>query len=49
MATSITQGYPVKMDWTDFMATLAVMSVLTIIISYRPAILAARFGSPQQL
>jgi lipoprotein-releasing system permease protein len=49
MATSITQGYPVKMDWMDFMATLAVVSVLTIIISYRPAVLAARFGSPQQL
>jgi lipoprotein-releasing system permease protein len=49
METSITQGYPVKMDWIDFAATLAVVSLLTIVISYRPAVLASRFSSAEQL
>jgi lipoprotein-releasing system permease protein len=49
METSITQGYPVKVTWIDFMATLGVVSVITFLISLRPAVLASRNISAQQL
>jgi lipoprotein-releasing system permease protein len=49
METSITQGYPIKISWIDFVATLGVVSVITFLISSRPAVLASRFVSPQQL
>jgi lipoprotein-releasing system permease protein len=49
METSITQGYPIKISWIDFAAALGVVSVITFLISSRPAILASRFVSPQQL
>ncbi|MBX2964982.1 MAG: ABC transporter permease [Cyclobacteriaceae bacterium] len=49
METSVTVGYPVKMVWTDFVSTLLVVSILTFLISWRPAALAARSVSVHNL
>ncbi len=49
MESSITQGYPIKISWVDFAATLGIVSVITFLISSRPAVLASRFASSQQL
>jgi lipoprotein-releasing system permease protein len=49
METSVTEGYPVKVVPVDFLNTLLVVSVLTLLISWRPAVLAARFASVQNL
>lgn len=49
METSVTAGYPVKMQLVDFVGTLAVVSVLTFLISWRPAVLAARSVSVHNL
>ena len=49
MQTSITQGYPIKVLWTDFLATLLTVSIVTLFIAYRPAALAARSASIQNL
>lgn len=49
MQSSVTEGYPVKMIPMDFVYVLIVMSLITIFISYRPAALAARFSSVQNL
>lgn len=49
METSVTEGYPVKVVPMDFVNTLLVVSVLTFLISWRPAVLAARFASVQNL
>ncbi|HEX5169814.1 MAG TPA: FtsX-like permease family protein [Cyclobacteriaceae bacterium] len=49
MQSSVTDGYPVKMVPMDFFYVLTVMSLITLLISYRPASLAARFSSVQNL
>jgi lipoprotein-releasing system permease protein len=49
METSVTEGYPVKVIPTDFLYTLLMVSAITIIMSYRPAVLAARSSSVQNL
>lgn len=49
METSVTAGYPVKMQLLDFINTLAVVTALTFIISWRPAMLAARSVSVHNL
>lgn len=49
MQSSVTDGYPVKMNFQDFLLVLFVMSVITALISYRPATLASRFSSVQNL
>ncbi len=49
METSVTEGYPVKVKAIDFISTLGVVSLLTFIISWRPAILAARSVSVHNL
>lgn len=49
MQSSVTEGYPVKMIPMDFVYVLIVMSLITAFISYRPAALAARFSSVQNL
>ncbi len=49
METSVTAGYPVKMKLVDFVGTLAVVSVLTFLISWRPAVLASRSVSVHNL
>ena len=42
---AVTEGYPVKMQWTDFVLTLFVVATVTFIISWRPAVLASRSPS----
>lgn len=49
METSVTQGYPVKVVWTDFVLTLVVVAIVTILISFRPAALAAKTASIRHL
>jgi lipoprotein-releasing system permease protein len=49
MATSVTEGYPIKVIPMDFVNTLLVVSLITFIISWRPAILAARSVSATNL
>jgi len=49
METSVTQGYPVKIVWTDFLLTLVVVSVITFLISLRPASLAVKTASIRHL
>jgi lipoprotein-releasing system permease protein len=49
MESSVTQGYPVQMVFADFLSTLLAMIIITIIISLRPALLAARSTSIQHL
>ncbi len=49
METSVTEGYPIKVKPIDFVNTLVVVSVITFLISWRPAILASRSVSVQNL
>jgi lipoprotein-releasing system permease protein len=49
METSITQGYPIKVNAIDFVATLLVVSLITFVISIRPAMLASRFVHKKEL
>ncbi len=49
METSITQGYPIKVQVTDFVYTLLVVTVVTLLISAYPARLASRFSAVRHL
>ncbi len=49
MASAVMDGYPVKMVLSDFVYVLLLMSIITILISFRPAILASRFASVRNL
>lgn len=49
MESSVTDGYPVKMVLRDFFNVLIVMFFITFLISYRPASMASRFASVQNL
>lgn len=49
METSITQGYPVKVKATDFIATMAVITAITFLISLKPAKLASRIAATPNL
>lgn len=49
MNSSVVDGYPVKLAFLDFVYVFAAMIVVTIAISSRPAALAARFVSVQNL
>jgi lipoprotein-releasing system permease protein len=49
METSITQGYPIQVKYTDFLLALFVVSVITILISAHPAKLASRFAAVKHL
>ena len=49
MESAVVDGYPVKMVFHDILYILATMSVITFLISYRPATLASRFSSVQHL
>jgi lipoprotein-releasing system permease protein len=42
METSVTEGYPVKIVLFDFVAVTAVVTILTILLSWKPATQAAR-------
>jgi lipoprotein-releasing system permease protein len=49
MESSIVEGYPVKMVSTDFLYVFLIMSAITVLISSRPAQIASRFASVQNL
>jgi lipoprotein-releasing system permease protein len=49
METSVTEGYPIKVIPTDFLYTMAMVSAITFLTSYRPAVLAARSPAVQNL
>ena len=49
MNSAVVDGYPVKMVFSDFAYVFLVMTVVTILISSRPAELASRFASVQNL
>jgi lipoprotein-releasing system permease protein len=49
METSVTAGYPIKVKIVDFISILAVVSIVTILISIRPAQLASRFTGENEL
>lgn len=47
--TSVLDNYPVQMKFSDFLYTSLSLVLITILISYRPAIIATRYRSSQQL
>ena len=49
LENAVTQGYPVKMDVFDFLITLLAVSVITLLLSIKPAVLASRVVSIQEL
>jgi lipoprotein-releasing system permease protein len=49
MASAVMDGYPVKMVVSDFIYVFFLMGVITVFISFRPAILASRFASVRNL
>lgn len=49
MNSAVVDGYPVKMVISDFGYVFLVMTIVTILISSRPAALASRFASVQNL
>lgn len=49
MESSVTPGYPVHMQVSDFLATLIAMIVITLGLSIRPARMAAKFVSVEHL
>ena len=49
MQTSLLENYPVEMKPTDFVYTFICLVVITLAISYRPAIIATRYGSIKYL
>jgi lipoprotein-releasing system permease protein len=49
MENAIVANYPVEMKFTDFLLTTAVVTVMALLVSFRPAILAARSYSIDHL
>jgi lipoprotein-releasing system permease protein len=49
MESTITEGYPIKPVLSDFLLTLGVVAIITILISLRPAHLAARATAIEHL
>ncbi len=49
METSITQGYPIKVQVVDFVVTLLVITIITIAISFKPAKMASRIAATPNL
>jgi lipoprotein-releasing system permease protein len=49
MQSSITEGYPIKPIASDFVITLVVVALITFIISFRPAQLAAHSSAAEHL
>ncbi|MEX2230786.1 MAG: FtsX-like permease family protein [Cyclobacteriaceae bacterium] len=49
METSITQGYPIKVKALDFLLTMVVITVITILISFHPANMASKTAATPQL
>ncbi|UII34416.1 FtsX-like permease family protein [Fulvivirga ulvae] len=49
METSVLENYPVEMKVTDFIYTSLSLIFITLIISYRPAVIATRYNSLENL
>lgn len=49
MQTSITQGYPIKVEGIDFIITLLVITLITILISLKPAKMASKIAATPHL
>ncbi|WP_238354628.1 ABC transporter permease [Fulvivirga marina] len=49
METSVLENYPVEMKTTDFIYTSLSLIFITLIISYRPAVIATRYNSLENL
>jgi lipoprotein-releasing system permease protein len=49
MESAVMEGYPVKLVFHDILYVVITMCIITFLISYRPATLAARFSSVQHL
>lgn len=49
METSVTQGYPIKVKGLDFLVTLLVITIITILISLKPAKMASRIAATPHL
>jgi len=49
VTSSIVESYPVKMMWTDFLYTSISVVVITLLASYRPAIIASRVKTVDHL
>jgi len=49
METSVLENYPVKMKWIDFLYTSGAIVAITVIISYRPAVIATRYQTSEHL
>lgn len=49
VASSVVESYPVKMIWTDFLWTTLSMVLITFLTSYRPASIAAKVNTVQNL
>jgi lipoprotein-releasing system permease protein len=49
LENAVMQGYPVKMKLIDFSITLLAVCFITLILSIRPAVLASRVASIQEL
>jgi lipoprotein-releasing system permease protein len=49
METSITQGYPIKVKGIDFLVTMLVITIITLLISLKPAKMASRIAATPHL
>jgi lipoprotein-releasing system permease protein len=49
MESSITQGYPIQVKGMDFVSVFIVVTIITLVISFHPAKLAARFAAVRHL
>src|SRR5690606_13424580 len=49
VTSSIVESYPVKMEWRDFLYTSISVVAITFFASYRPAIIASRVKTVDQL
>ncbi len=49
METSVLDNYPVDMRLTDFIYTFLSLVLITVLISYRPAVLATKYGAIRHL
>jgi lipoprotein-releasing system permease protein len=49
LENAVTQGYPVKMNVFDFLITLLAVCIITLLLSIKPAVLASRVASIQEL
>lgn len=49
METSVLENYPVEMNVMDFIYTFISLTVITLLISYRPATLATRYVAANEL